>query len=188
MLKPYRKMSYVTLILGYPLLIIGMVLLSGVAKKSDIIFTLGYFLIGWGCWALAKGKGYHSAWGLFGIINLAGPIVLAFFKDRNKSYNESDLYKLDTNRTKALWFIVLGMLVFVLFSAINAPGSGGVFMDLFEYGSILLHASNLLVTAGCIFWVKAKGYHFAWGFLGLLNIFGIIILMFFKDRKPAEAR
>lgn len=41
----------------------------------------------------------------------------------------------------------------------------------------------VLVIVGCCYYAKAKGYHAAWGLLGLLNIIGLIILVVFHDKN-----
>lgn len=41
----------------------------------------------------------------------------------------------------------------------------------------------LLFFVACYYYAKAKGYHGAWGLLGLLAPFGWVILMCFPDKQ-----
>jgi len=59
--------------------------------KGTSLSYLGIFFIAlslvaliWGCSSYAKGKGYNQFWGLLGVLNLLGFLVLFFFPDRNK--------------------------------------------------------------------------------------------------------
>jgi hypothetical protein len=49
-----------------------------VAVAAGVIFL-------WGCGQYAKGKGYSSWFGLFGLLYLLGLVVLVFFPDRHKN-------------------------------------------------------------------------------------------------------
>lgn len=80
MIKPYKKFAVLFLIPGYLLFILDL----AASDDNRIFLVIGYVLLLLGCWALAKGKGYHSAWGLLGILNIGGPIILAFFRDKTK--------------------------------------------------------------------------------------------------------
>lgn len=56
-------------------------------------------------------------------------------------------------------------------------------------GSVLILAGLVLFIWGCISYSKGKGHHRGWGFLGLLSIFGLIILALLPDRhKKAASR
>ncbi len=48
---------------------------------------------------------------------------------------------------------------------------------------LFITIGNILFIWGCWSYAKGKGYHGAWGFLGLLSIIGLIILIFFPDRN-----
>ena len=55
---------------------------GGLPWISVALFFAGWLLFILGCSAFARAKGYHRAWGLFGLLSLFGPVVLAFFPDR----------------------------------------------------------------------------------------------------------
>lgn len=42
--------------------------------------------------------------------------------------------------------------------------------------------ATALTIWGCCSYAKGKGYHWGWGFLGLLSLIGLIILVCFPDK------
>lgn len=52
---------------------------------SAILIYGGFLLFIWGLWNYAKGKGYHGAWGLLGLLSVFGFMILALFPDKKKS-------------------------------------------------------------------------------------------------------
>ena len=81
-------------------------------------------------------------------------------------------YKSKTNA-----FILLGIIVQVI--GVIVGQDIGIFIRLI--GSVLL-------IIGCCYYAKGKGYHGAWGLLGLLNIIGLIILICMKDKEKELVR
>ncbi len=51
------------------------------------------------------------------------------------------------------------------------------------FGSAMILAGAVLLIWGLWNYSKGKGYHGAWGFLGLLAIFGLIALALFPDKN-----
>lgn len=49
--------------------------------------------------------------------------------------------------------------------------------------AILIYGGFLLLIWGLWNYAKGKGYKGAWGLLGLLSIFGLVILVLFPNRK-----
>ena len=48
---------------------------------------------------------------------------------------------------------------------------------------VSLSALPVFALGGCAY-AKAKGWHWAWGLLGLTSLPGILVLMLFTDRHP----
>ena len=53
-----------------------------IISLSSLLFGIGLFT--WGCMSYMKGKGYHGAWGLLGLLSIIGLIILVLFPDRHK--------------------------------------------------------------------------------------------------------
>ncbi len=92
MLKKYKNKTLISISLGFLFIVISFILMS-----SEILYhwVLVYFynaLFIWGCYNWAKGKGYNGAWGLLGIFNIFGFIILAFFPDKHKSGAEISFF------------------------------------------------------------------------------------------------
>jgi hypothetical protein len=76
--------------------------------------------------------------------------------------------------------ILCGMLAQIIGFAASYYINIGIVMwvaAVFAWGGILLFIWGLWNYA------RGKGYRGAWGLLGLLSVFGLIILAFFPDRK-----
>ncbi len=52
--------------------------------------------------------------------------------------------------------------------------------------AILVISGYSLLIWGCWLYIKAKGYSGAWAVLGVLGIFGFILLFLFKDKNKTE--
>jgi len=87
---------------------------------------------------------------------------------------------LDQYKKKAKIGIIIGILSFIVGFGIISPESGEGLSDL---GMLFVFAGYILLVWGCWHWVKGKGYHGAWGFLGLMHFVGIIVIAFFPDKK-----
>jgi len=89
MIKEYAKKTNIGVGFGIIAQIIGFYL-SYYAHIGIILWTAailiwgGILLMMWGLWNYSKGKGYHGAWGLLGLLSIPGLIILALFPDRKK--------------------------------------------------------------------------------------------------------
>ena len=52
--------------------------------------------------------------------------------------------------------------------------------------AILIYGGFLLLIWGLWNYAKGKGYKGAWGLLGLLSVFGLVVLALFPDKKKGE--
>lgn len=69
----------------------------------SITFWSSKILIIWGCYCWAKGKGYHSAWGiLIGMLDVFGIIILAFFPDRYKNLTIQEMDEIASKKGKVI--------------------------------------------------------------------------------------
>jgi len=57
---------------------------SGDVMLGVILSLAGAVLFIWGCCAYAKGKGYHGAWGLLGLLSCIGLLILVCLTDKYK--------------------------------------------------------------------------------------------------------
>ena len=82
-----------------------------------------------------------------------------------------------------LIFLILGFVLLGVSGGLDNENRNSTESDI---STALVFAGTIVFCLGCMYWAKGKGYHDAWGLLGLLNIFGILILLFFKDKtkKP----
>lgn len=94
MIKQYKNYTIILLIAAFVLIFI----VRGIDKPDNeqtepadtfMLFNLaGIILICLGCMYMAKGKGYHGAWGFLGLLNFIGVLILLFFKDKTKQPKE----------------------------------------------------------------------------------------------------
>lgn len=81
-------------------------------------------------------------------------------------------YKVKTNL-----FILFGITVqfggAILASAMEVDGLSILFRIV---GAILL-------ITGCCYYAKGKGYHVAWGLLGVFSLIGLIVLVCMRDKR-----
>ncbi len=83
MIKEYK--SKTNIFIGIGLLVsIGATFLLPAGALLAIARLIGYVLVIVGCVFYAKGKGYHGAWGLLGMLSLLGLLVLICFPDKRK--------------------------------------------------------------------------------------------------------
>lgn len=91
MLSKYKRSSIIGIGAGVIAFLAGVALITSsetpeaIPRVVGMLPAAGYILLIWGCRAWAKGKGYHGAWGLLGLMHVFGPIVVACFPDRFRS-------------------------------------------------------------------------------------------------------
>ena len=54
------------------------------------------------------------------------------------------------------------------------------------FAAIFIYGGFLMLIWGLWNYAKGKGYKGAWGLLGLLSIFGFVVLVLFPDKKKSE--
>lgn len=95
MLAEYKKKSNIGIAIAIIVWILGGILvgfLGELLTEEDAAAVTGLSAIPfiYGCWYYAKGKGYHGAWGLLGILFVFGLLILVFFPDKYKAINTQD--------------------------------------------------------------------------------------------------
>lgn len=87
MIQEYKGKTNLLILLGLAVQFGGAVIASAVgADGLSILFRIGgAILFVSGCCYYAKGKGYHVAWGLLGLLSLIGLLVLVCLRDKNKT-------------------------------------------------------------------------------------------------------
>jgi len=86
-------------------------------------------------------------------------------------------YKKKTIVFMGTGFILQLLFLFTLKSEVEEVSIIDLILQLAVLGGIILF------TMGCWYYAKGKGYHGAYGFLGLIfNIFGLIILIAMPDK------
>ncbi|MGH2750762.1 MAG: hypothetical protein ACRDK3_07805 [Actinomycetota bacterium] len=53
-------------------------------------------------------------------------------------------------------------------------------------GALLVAGGLAVFVWGCAMYMQGKGYHSAWGLLGLLSVIGLIVLVLLRDRQPEK--
>ena len=88
MLEQYRKKTNIGIGIGLAMQIMANVLLDRADQISiiaGIVFALaGTVVFIWGCISYARGKGYHPALGLLGLMYLLGLLILVLLRDKHK--------------------------------------------------------------------------------------------------------
>ncbi|MFA4934147.1 MAG: hypothetical protein WC574_06955 [Candidatus Omnitrophota bacterium] len=89
MLQEYQKSMNILIGSGAPLFILGKFILPNFPSVPGILaptaVLAGYFLLLFGCRALAKAKGYSGTMGLLvGLLSVLGLLILLLMKDKNK--------------------------------------------------------------------------------------------------------
>ena len=80
-------------------------------------------------------------------------------------------------RKKAIWGIIIGILVAGVGAAV-----GAIDPKLAIVSPLGLLLGTVVFTWGCCYLAKSKGYHGALGLLGLLGCFGLLILLIIPNR------
>ena len=96
MLAEYKKKANTVIGLAIvTMIVLGLIaaLTAGTSGRTHyilediLILSMLPFIYGLCCYA--KGKGYHGAWGLLGLLTIIGIIILVCFPDRHKSTKEN---------------------------------------------------------------------------------------------------
>ncbi len=96
MLPEYKKKTFIgiglailiTIVIGF-MLAVSQFISKGAYSAPKVIYIIPGFPAIYGLCCYAKGKGYHWAWGLLGLLNIIGLIILISFPDRYKSIREA---------------------------------------------------------------------------------------------------
>ena len=93
MLKKYKIRTNIGIGLSLAIWILGGILLVFLSENPtqdsiDFILILGLIPFLYGCCCYAKGKGYHGAYGLYGILWVFGLFILVCKKDKYKNIAE----------------------------------------------------------------------------------------------------
>jgi nicotinamide riboside transporter PnuC len=89
---------------------------------------------------------------------------------------------LPANKKKTNLGVGLGIGVQIVGRIMQATGSTATA----TLGVLLVLAGLAIFIWGCAMYMQGKGYHPAWGLLGLLSVIGLIILAVLRDRHPEE--
>ncbi|MFZ5867187.1 MAG: hypothetical protein ACOYXY_14980 [Thermodesulfobacteriota bacterium] len=73
----------------------------------------------------------------------------------------------------------IGVVLSIASAILMQPGAHFVMNQL---GILCLVVGTILFVWGCWSYAQGKGYHGAWGLLGLLSCVGLVILVLFPDR------
>ncbi|MDZ7611332.1 MAG: hypothetical protein U5L10_01075 [Candidatus Moranbacteria bacterium] len=88
MLKEYKKKTNIFVGLGLVLQFSSLFLRQDgdvMSALGSLVSLGGIILFTIGCWHYAKGKGYHGAYGLLGLLfSILGLIILIAMPDKNK--------------------------------------------------------------------------------------------------------
>lgn len=104
MLAEYKKKGNIgTALAILTAVVLGIIaaIVTDTSKRTDFFLQVicilpTIFLFIYGLYCYAKGKGYHGAWGLLGILTIIGLLIIAFFPDRHKLVSEEQ--KQDQNQ------------------------------------------------------------------------------------------
>ena len=91
---------------------------------------------------------------------------------------------LEPCKTKTNIFVGLGIVVQGLAGILKRQDGLAAYDAVLDVGTL---AGWILIVVGAGFYAKAKGYHWAWGLLGVFSILGLLVLVFFPDRHKAGA-
>ena len=89
MIQEYKNKTNIGVGLGLVINIIGSILSRQIENPAisilgSLLLIVGSVIFIWGCWNYAKGKGYHGAWGLLGLLSCIGLVILVLFPDKHK--------------------------------------------------------------------------------------------------------
>ncbi|MEW6352155.1 MAG: hypothetical protein AB1646_24140 [Thermodesulfobacteriota bacterium] len=186
--RNYTRMSVAGIVLGLHIQIVGLF----VAMRVDhpvaglCVLLAGTALLVWGCRHEATRRGYHGAWGLLGIANMLGLMVLLLFPektsftDKSSPLGQGEMMEQRHYGRSAQAGIYFGL--FLQFGLSIAtwdqhpdPVAGLPYFG-FGYG---------LFIWGCCNEARRRGYHAAWGLLGIASVLGLAVLLCFPDKSPS---
>jgi riboflavin transporter FmnP len=78
-------------------------------------------------------------------------------------------------KTKTNIFILLGILTLLVSNMMSE-----------KIGPLVALVAVELFIVGCCYYAKSKGYHGAWGLLGLLSVIGLIVLVCMRDKHKGN--
>lgn len=84
---------------------------------------------------------------------------------------------------KSLTFGIPGIIVQIIGNVLVRTQEGNTMMVLL--GAVVALAGTVLLIVGLSFYARGKGYHPAFGLLGLLSCLGLIILAVMPDKNKA---
>lgn len=109
--KKYKRNTVLFLIVGFALLFMVISLMVNrvtPAESTGILLLLCMVFMCLGCMYWAKGKGYHGAWGLLGLLFYLGVIIIAFFPEKRKDYQPTrKKYKVKAGTTNTTKYLTL---------------------------------------------------------------------------------
>ena len=76
-------------------------------------------------------------------------------------------------------FILLGIAVQFGGAVIASTMGSDMLSVLFRIGGAIFFIT------GCCYYAKGKGYHVAWGLLGLFSLIGLLVLVCLRDKNKA---
>lgn len=88
MLPEYKTKTNIGILIGWILTFAGNRAVDTNYNLGIILAVAGLILFVWGCMQYALGKGHSKWWGLLGIFNLLGLLILFFLSDRYKNYKK----------------------------------------------------------------------------------------------------
>ena len=88
MIPEYKTKTNIWVAVGLGLQAASMLLSRyGVPPVAALVVRLvGFLVLIGGCFYYAQAKGYSRWWGLLGLFNLLGLLLLVLFRDRHKNY------------------------------------------------------------------------------------------------------
>ncbi len=182
--RNYTRMLVAGMVLGLHIQIVGLF----VAMRVDhpvtgiSIMLAGTALLIWGCRHEARRRGYHGAWGLLGIANMLGLMVLLLFPekksftDKSSPLGKRDMMEQRNYGRRSEAGIPLGLLM--QFSGLWVVEG----VDHLVAGLSIMFAGTALLIWGCCNEARIRGYHEAWGLLGIASLLGVLALMFFPEK------
>lgn len=116
-MKPgFAKKTNIGILTGFLIsfLYIGLFIMNPKLALSYVgtaVGILGNIAFVWGCCMYASGKGYHAAWGVLGLANMFGLVVLVFFPDRHAQPGAWKSWIVATVAIVTIFFVIPIMVV-----------------------------------------------------------------------------